>query len=335
MAAIVAVTTVLRAVLHHANPTTAALFFLLVTFITATVSTLRVAIVASILADLCLNYFFMPPVGTLRIADTENWVALFVFLAVSVVASSLSSAARDRAVARRSEELKSALLASFGHNLRTPLTAIRVAAANIQSPRIDEHDRREQGEVILAEVERLNRLFQNILELAKLDAGAVTTDLRWVHPSEILEAARDQVEHTIRQHSIDVGDDSDRLVRLDPRLTASALAHVLENAAQYTPAGSPIAVDIRVSPDGLTIAVRDRGPGILPDDLPHVFERLYRGSQARQRVSGTGMGLSIARGMLMAQHGRISARNCEDGGAEFTIVVPAESRPLAAGEPAM
>jgi K+-sensing histidine kinase KdpD len=166
--------------------------------------------------------------------------------------------------------------------------------------------------------------------MAKIDAGALTTDLRWVHPSEIVEAARDQVEHTTRQHPIEMGAEPDRMVRLDPRLTASALAHVLENAAQYTPAGSPIAVNMLVSADGLTIAVRDRGPGISPGDLPHLFDRLYRGTQARQRVSGTGMGLSIARGMLMAQHGRIAARNCDDGGAEFTIVVPAETRPMAA-----
>jgi signal transduction histidine kinase len=86
-------------------------------------------------------------------------------------------------------------------------------------------------------------------------------------------------------------------------------------------------VNISVSSEGLAIMVRDRGHGIATRDLPHIFERFYRGTDARQRISGTGMGLSIARGMLAAEHGRISVANCPDGGAEFTIAVPAESKP--------
>jgi two-component system sensor histidine kinase KdpD len=188
-------------------------------------------------------------------------------------------------------------------------------------------DRREQSDLILAEVERLNRLFQNILEMARIDAGAVAAEVRWVNPSEIFEAARDQVEHALRQHRLDVASESEVLVRLDPRLTASALAHLLENAAQYSPPGSAIDLSLSVSSEGLAITVRDRGPGIAPADLPHVFDRFYRGTDAKHRASGTGMGLSIARGMLAAERGRIWAENRPDGGAQFTIVVPAESKP--------
>ena len=81
-----------------------------------------------------------------------------------------------------------------------------------------------------------------------------------------------------------------------------------------------------VSSEGLRVRVRDHGPGIATADLPHLFDRFYRGTEARRRVSGTGMGLSIARGMLAAESGRIWAENCGDGGAQFTIVVPAESK---------
>lgn len=116
------------------------------------------------------------------------------------------------------------------------------------------------------------------------------------------------------------------LVRLDPRLTAAALSHVLENAAQYTPASSPIVVHIAVRNAELVLSVRDRGPGIADADLPRLFDCFFRGAQSRPRVSGTGMGLSIARGLLAAEGGRIWAENCADGGAEFTIAVPAESR---------
>jgi len=485
--AAIAAVTGFRYWFHLTNPTIAALSYLLVVLLAAAGSTLKVAIVTSVLADLCLNYFFMPPVGTFSIADPQNWVALFTFLAVSVVASNLSTAARDRTreamarrdelgrlfdlsrdvllttdsrdafvqlarfisrrfdldfaaiclprandwdvyesgtiditldkdqlaaafagagralefdarartyaghqtitfdgrvvrlvplrfgtrpvgllaaagrpvepgtldalagvaaiaiervqfleerkaaeLARQSEELKSALLASLGHDLRTPLTAIKVAASNLQASWLGDVDRREQSDLILSEVERLTRLFQNILEMARIDAGAIAADLRWVHPAEIFEAARDQVEHTIRQHEVRMEGEPDGLVRLDPRLTSSALAHLLENAAQYSPAGSEIDVRMSVSSEGLSVAVRDRGPGIAAVDLPHLFDRFYRGAEAKRRISGTGMGLSIARGMLAAEQGRIWAENCLDGGARFTITVPAETRAAAA-----
>ena len=489
LTSIAGITAGFRVGLHLVNPTTTALAYLLIVLVAAAAAHLWVAIVTSIVADLSLNYFFMPPFGTLSIADPQNWAALFVFLAVSVIASRLSTAARDReressarrdelgrlfdlsrevllstdsteairqlvrfvarrfdlefaavclpraenwdvyeggtrsvrldhlelsrafagaerglefdararthaghrtitaegedvrlvplrsatkvigllagagrpiepgtldalagvvaiaveraqfleerkaaALARQSEELMSVLLASLAHDLKTPLTAIRVAAANLRSSWLQDADRREQEDVVLTEVERLQRLFQNILEMARIDAGAIATELRWVHPAEIFEAARGHVEHTLKAHGVEVDSDTEDLVRLDPRLTASALAHLLENAAQYSPPASPISVRMSVSPEGLTIAVRDHGRGIAPRDLPRLFDRFYRGEAARRRTSGTGMGLSIARGMLAAEGGHIRAENCRDGGARFTIVVPAESRATAAAD---
>ncbi len=190
------------------------------------------------------------------------------------------------------------------------------------APELTPEERRGQGDLILSEVERLTRLFQNILEMARIDAGAVSTETRWTHPSEIVSAARDQVEHTLQSHEVTVDIADDVPVRLDPRLTATALAHLLENAAQYSPPGSTIEVSVRLSEEGLTIAVRDHGPGIAAADLPHVFERFYRGGEAKARASGTGMGLWIVRGLLAVEHGRVWAENRPDGGAQFTIVVP-------------
>jgi two-component system sensor histidine kinase KdpD len=327
--------------LHVTNTTTVALSFLLVVLVTAATSRLRDAVIVSIAAMLFLNFFFLPPVGTLTIAEPENWVALFVFLAVSLVASNLSAAARDRAalanerlqlleerkgaeLARKSLEMKSALLASLAHDLRTPLTAIRVAGTNLQASWLSEVERREQSDVILTEVAHLSRLFQNILDMARIDAGAVESTRRWVHPLEIIEAARDQVQHAVLGHplQVDAGDD-DALIRLDPRLTAAALSHLLENAAQYSPFGSPIAISAATTASQ-TIRVRDHGPGVSPDDLPRLFDRFYRGRQAPRHNAGTGMGLSIASGLIAAQGGRVSAENAGDGGAVFTVVVPVE-----------
>jgi two-component system sensor histidine kinase KdpD len=227
---------------------------------------------------------------------------------------------------RQSEALKTTLLASLGHDLRTPLTAIRVAASNLKASWLSDDDRAGQSDLILTEVEHLTRLFQNVLEMARIDAGAVPTESRWTHPSEILEAARDQVAHVLAQHSLDLQIEPDVPVRLDPRLTASALAQLLENAAQYTPAASTIHVQTRMTGGELVISVRDHGPGISAADLPHVFDRFYRGAAATARTSGTGMGLWIARGLVTAERGRIWAENCADGGAQFTIAIPAAMR---------
>jgi two-component system, OmpR family, sensor histidine kinase KdpD len=447
---------------------TAAMGFLIVVLLVAAAAPLWVAIATSFAAVLAFNFFFLPPVGTLTIADPQNWTALFALLIVSLVASNLSAIARARtseAVARRDElgrlfdlsrdillitesesanaslagfiarrfeldfvaiclpsgddwllfeagpqrcaldrqelsavfgrigdalepaqaspavrlaplrlgarpigllaaagreiegttfdavagltaiaieraqflddrkaadlarqgeALKSALLASLGHDLRTPLTAIRVAASNLQASWPDERERREQSDLILLEVDRLTRMFQNILEMARIDAGAVAYDVRWVAPSEIVEAARTSVDHALRGRTIEVSADADRLVRLDPRLTAAALSHLLENAAKYSPPGTAIDVLASVDAGGLTVAVRDRGPGIPAADLPHIFERFYRGANVKDRRSGTGMGLAIAKGLLAVQHGHITAASEPDGGVRFTLVVPAE-----------
>jgi two-component system sensor histidine kinase KdpD len=485
--AVAAVTLVLGRWFHISNAATVSITYLLVVLLTAATSHLWVAVATSVAAMLCLNFFFLPPVGTFTIADPHNLVALGAFLTVSLVASNLSSVARTqtqeararrdelarlfdlsrdvlmmtesrealsvlaRSIARRfdleyvgvavpragewevfeagarrieldrreltnafaaaqttlefdayarayaghrtmtvngaevrlvplragtrpigllaaagrpveagtldtlagvvaiaieraefleerkageltrqSEMLKTAVLASLGHDLRTPLTAIRVAASNLRVADLAGDDRLAQIDLILTEVERLTRLFQNLLEMARIDAGAVAAETRWAHPSEIIAAAREQVEHTTRQHAIDVAIDRDVPVRLDPRLTATALAHLLENAAQYAPSGTTIDVGCRVGDDRLTIVVRDRGPGIANADLPHLFERFYRGAAASARTSGTGMGLWIVRGLLAAEDGQAWAENCPDGGAQFTIAVPVSVKEAAA-----
>jgi signal transduction histidine kinase len=117
--------------------------------------------------------------------------------------------------------------------------------------------------------------------------------------------------------------EADVPVRVDPRLTATAVAHLLENAAHYAPTGTGIHVNVGVSNNELRIRVRDHGPGIKAADLPHLFERFYRGTAAQTRASGTGMGLWIARGLLAAEQGHVWADNCPDGGAEFTVAIPA------------
>ena len=266
------------------------------------------------------------PIGLLAAAGRPVEVgtldALAGVVAIGIERAQLLEARKAGELARQSEQLKTALLASLSHDLRTPLTAIRVAAANLQAPALGDAERQEQSELIQTEVERLHRLFQNILDMARLDAGGVATEPRLTHPSEIISAARDQVEQTLRGHHLALDVEPDIPIRLDPRLTAAAVAHLLENAAQYAPAGSTIDVMASSSPDELSVSVRDHGAGISGADLPHIFDRFFRGAASKGRTSGTGMGLWIARRLLAVQGGRVWAENLPDGGARFTLAVP-------------
>jgi two-component system sensor histidine kinase KdpD len=227
-------------------------------------------------------------------------------------------------LAQRSAELKSNLLASLAHDLGTPLTAVRVGVTNICAPSVTDSARAEQGHVVLAEMDHLNQLFQNIFEMTRIDAGAIAPQPQWVYPAEIVEAAMEQVRRALRFHEVTVTDRAgEQLVQVDPRLTAYALGRLLENAAQYSPEGSTISVIDDVTPEGLLLLVRDRGAGIAPADFPHLFDRFYRGASGVEHRTGTGMGLAIARGLLAAEAGHVWAENAPEGGAQFSILVPA------------
>src|SRR5438552_6768605 len=311
----------------HISPTTAALALLLAVLCVAAFGRLWMAMAAAVTATLCLNFFFLPPVGTFTIADPENWVALFVFLIVAVIGSQLSAAAQSRAREAARGALASTLLASLSHDLRTPLTAIRVAIGNLTDT-VSDADRRQQSDVALGELDRLNHLFNPILDMARIDARAVTTERQWVTPADIVDAAVAYAGRSLDAHQLTIDVASDTAIRIDPRLISSALAQLLENAARYSAPKTAIEVRAFVKQRELRISVADAGPGLPPRDLARLFEPFFRGDAAHA-IPGTGMGLAIARGLLAAEGGRIWAENRDGGGARFWIAVPTESRPVA------
>src|SRR2546425_852324 len=185
------------------------------------------------------------PIGVLAAAgrpvDPGSLDALGGVAAIAIERAQFLEERKAAELARQSEQLKSALLASLGHDLRTPLTAIRVAASNLQASWLGEAERREQSDIVLTEVERLTRLFEDILDMARIDAGAVSTEPQWVHPSQIVDAAREQVEHTLSRHHVETVTLDDTLVRLDPRLTAAAVRSSASRcrSSAKMPAASP------------------------------------------------------------------------------------------------
>jgi two-component system sensor histidine kinase KdpD len=253
--------------------------------------------------------------------------------AIAIERAHLLEERKEAEVVRRGAELKSALLASLGHDLKTPLTAVTVAANNLDASWLTDEQRHEQAEIVRAELRRLNRLFEDIVDMARIDTKAVAAEPEWVEPAEIVEAAARQAEHALTAHGLEVDAGTENaLVQVDPRLTSAALAHLLENAGQYSPRGSTITISVTLASNELSIAVRDRGAGIASQDLEHIFDRFYRGIDAREQRFGTGMGLAITRGLVAAEGGRVWAENHPTGGAVFTIAIPVESRAMAALE---
>jgi two-component system sensor histidine kinase KdpD len=180
--------------------------------------------------------------------------------------------------------------------------------------------------VAIAELERLTRLFQDILDMARIDAEAISIERQWVTAAEVVDAAVAHVRHALDGHALRVDAESDMEVEIDPRLASVALSHVLENAAHYSPKDREIRVQAQVGREGLHVSVTDGGPGLDPGELDHLFERFYRGQAARKTSFGTGMGLSITRGLLAAAGGRIWAENVPNAGARFSIAVPGSVR---------
>src|SRR6266511_4832624 len=392
------------------NHTTVGLALLLVVLGTATLGKLWIATVVAIAATMAFNFFFFPPVGTFTIADPQNLIALFAFLAAAVIASRLSSAAQVRAreaierrnevtrlfdltrdvllttetssaidalaqhVARRFElsrvaiclpvdntwrlhqgaandvrvapdvldsalakargvlefdahqraygghlriaaetgelvivplrhvtktvgllaadtmlevgtldavagvvaiaierahflaereaaerlrqkaELASTLLASLSHDLKTPLTAVRVAVENLRTD-LPLEERRAQAATAIVELKRLNRLFQDILDMARIDAEAIHLEQQWVTPADVVDAAMAHVRHAVDGRPVRVDAEAEMQVRIDPRVASVALSHLLENAAQYSPEDREIVVEARVQQESLCIWV--------------------------------------------------------------------------------
>ncbi len=238
-------------------------------------------------------------------------------------------AERDAAeLVRQKADLAATLLASLSHDLRTPLTVIKAALENLRGD-LSGTDRRAQAGAAMAELDRLTRLFQDILDMARIDAAAIRIERQWVTASDIVDAAVAHVRHALEDHALRVDATMDMEVETDPRLASVALSHVIENAALYSPDDKEILVHARVEQDGLHVSVTDQGAGLDPGELDHLFERFYRGRTARAATFGTGMGLSITRGLLAAAKGRIWAENVVGAGARFSMVVPGRVRSLA------
>ncbi len=460
--AIVALITLLYFRYLHVNSTTVALTLVLAVLAVATWWGLAVASVMAVAAMLCFNYFFLPPVGTLTIADPQNWVALAVFLVTAIVASKLSASAKQQAdhalqrqqemerlydlsrtillggagrglagevpyrlvqsfgaaavsfydrrsgqifragaenrsssdsvlkdtatqgtfahdpaqarflvpvtlgghvagslemvggaiseaaaqavanllaialereaaqtaalradAARQNEELKSTLLDALAHDFKTPLTSIKAAASALLQDGANTATQHELLTVVEEETDRLNGMVTEAIQMAKIEAGQLKLNKQPLPAEALVNPALEQIRTRLDGRPVKVTIDPQLgPVPADAELICITVQQLLDNAAKYSPPNSPIEISVTRQDDKALVTVTDHGTGVPEHERTRIFEKFYRGRTARERIPGTGMGLSIAQKIIQAHGGEIWVGSVPNQGARFSFTLP-------------
>jgi two-component system sensor histidine kinase KdpD len=247
-------------------------------------------------------------------------------VALAIEGARLAEQARQSELLEATEKLQTALLNSISHDLRTPLVSITGALSSLEeaSPALDEEVRRSLIETAREEAERLNRLVGNLLDITRLEAGAMHLHREASDVQELIGSSLEQIGTPLKNRQVKVEISTKLpLVPLDFVLFSRVLVNVIDNALRYSPPEKPIEIKARESDHTLEITVADRGEGIPLEDLERIFDKFYR-VQRPDNVSGTGLGLSISKGIVEAHGGSIRAENRRGGGAIFTVRLPLE-----------
>lgn len=312
---------------------------------------LRLGVVTAALSAAAFDWFHVPPVGRLDIADRPDLVAFAIFAIVAVTSGTLANLARSRAAEserrrvqadqalveleelgrerdrmqaeaieagalRRSDELKTSLLRSVSHDLRTPLTSIIAAGAALDSPSVTAEERHELSDAVVEQGQRLSRLVENLLDVSRLQTGNAEPHREPVDLPGLLEAAR----HSIGAHgeAVRLALDSDLpALSADPTQLERAFANLLDNAVVHS-AGQPVLVRSRLVGPRVVVRVVDRGPGIPEGERERIFEPFYR-SGTTGAGNGSGLGLAIARGFVEANGGEIAVESLPGQGSSFVV----------------
>jgi two-component system sensor histidine kinase KdpD len=228
--------------------------------------------------------------------------------------------------AAETERLRSALLTSISHDLKTPLAAVLGAAGTLRNfgQRLGDAEKADLLATIIDESERLNRFIANLLDMTKLESGAATPNVALYDIGEIVGSALRRASRVLSRHHVELELAPDLpMVELDAVLFEQTLFNLLDNAAKYAPPETTIRIQDWRSVDSVYLRVLDEGSGIPPTDLEHIFDKFYRVQKTDQVRAGTGLGLAISRGFVDAMHGTIVAANRTDrSGAAFTISLP-------------
>ena len=237
----------------------------------------------------------------------------------------LQREATEAEILRRADDLKTALLNAVSHDLRTPLASIITSAGSLRQLDVTwtQEDLRWLALAIEEEALRLNRIVGNLLDLSRMEGGSLRPEKGWYDVGSLVDDVLGRLRPLIQEHPITVAVPDDLPpVFLDYVEIDQVLSNLIENATKHTQPGAEIEVSAHRAEREVWIEVADRGPGIPPGGLPHLFEPFFRVSTQGSQPKGTGLGLAVAKGLVEAHGGRIWAQNQPGGGARFIFTLP-------------
>ena len=265
----------------------------------------------------------------LTLEQRQSLLAFADQAALAIERATLAEQAKQAELLSAADKLQTALLNSISHDLRTPLVSITGALSTLEQDdrRLDDSTQRSLVRTAREEADRLNRLVGNLLDMTRLEAGALKVKREPCDAEDLIGTALGQMEERLRGRNVLVQVEPDTsLISADFVLIVHVLTNLLDNALKYSPPGSPLEVQARTAGKAVQIAVMDRGIGIPKGDLERVFGKFYR-VQRPEQVTGTGLGLAICKGIVEAHDGQIWAEEREGGGTCIMLMIPAAEEP--------
>ena len=306
------------------EPTNIVMFYLLAVVIAAICWGQGPAIATSVLSVLAFDFFLVPPYLTLSVEHLQYIFTFIAFLIVGLVVSTLASKMREQVIQRQTEKLQTALLNSISHDLKTPLASITgsLTAFLDNDSGLEDATGKELLENAFEESTRLNRLVGNLLDMTKMEAGALRISRKPCELRDVLGVSLEQLKEKIgaRNIRIDIPGDFPE-IPMDFIFMVKVFANLIDNALKYSSADTWIDIKASALRDKVKIEIKDQGIGIPSGDLKRVFEKFYR-VERPQQITGTGLGLSICKGIIEAHGGQILAQNNPEQGTTFIIIIP-------------
>ena len=330
----------------HVELVNIAMVYLLAVVVVALCFTRGPTIGASALSVVAFDYFFVPPSGTFSVDDPQYLLTFAMMLVVGLVIPQLASSVRAQAEARarlaleaEAERIRNALLSSISHDLRTPLAVICGASSSLaeRGESLGADERRALAHGIYAQARDMSELVAKLLEMTRLESGAIALQRDWAALNEIAGSVLRRLEERLASHMVMLELPGELpLVRVDSVLMEQVLANLLENAAKHTPPRTLVRLRAQARGQVMTVSVEDFGPGLAEGELEQVFGKFERGVGWVSGRGGMGLGLSICRAIVRLHGGAIWAERLPGGGTAFRFTLPLEPPPeLPAGDCAL
>lgn len=311
---------------------TVALILLVTVSIVAMLFDILPVLSAAVLSALIWNFFFIPPILTFHIDNTEDLLMFLLYFFIALVNAVLTfkirkeeKKARDKEEKENTIKLYNTLLSSLSHELRTPISTIIGAVDTLKEnkEKMSLHIQNELlNQIDIASI-RLNRQVENLLNMSRLETGMLQPNIDWCDTNELIHTVIQKLPISYKQTIIFDPDEHLPMFKFDRGLIEQVVQNLLHNAILYTPENSIIKIVASQQSNNCIVSVSDNGYGIPDTELPHLFDKFYRVPQTK--TGGSGLGLSIVKGFIEAHHGIVMVENNSKGGAKFIVQFPAEA----------